>query len=624
MDMTPPQVPPPHLQSVYQHASEAFDRVIGLQGWLATEQASLPALPDSIEPGTLAPYLLAIDAYWSHPPADGSLAISRRVTIASRIAAGARDLAVLAHQDGILDPSEFALVTSLTSGTGADLPSHLKVRELLFGQETYAGVLLVQDERVPDHTLVFSSDHGWESFPRLVDAHAEMERRARSALVLSPDLPGMARQHVASIGPEAFVDSRDIVGRPFSRLVDRLIDVQRDKLRQAWFEFSLDDEGNARSRTLRDTAFDALRLDGMFDSEHVLAIRHAALMEAINEQRLERVPVDVAAEWRNTGNVYRSVSDAVTVDEATAGLSAPLGLPAYASAVIAERLRALGIAHDPADIRISIDRGADPAARLASLQALFEGPTPEHIKLVDLAYQNIAAFDPARLSAHTSDGTTIDTLDDTAIRRLVRDLDLSSRYQDYAASAFRTGNDAAIRRDHAARLQSTHMRFLAAEARLSYYLDDAPRSFLPDRSERGYRWVKAALDTPIAVDRARIEGHETSLCARSLTSAHRYATSSPLAYDIRPAWRASFSTRRMHPMASPSASSPTGPKPADNSSIIPPSGNTFSTGFPRSTPTHFPTAAHASSPVTTLPTGYWDRVPTPLTREPRRPSTSAR
>lgn len=508
MDVTPPQAPPAHIQNVYQHASEAFDRVVALQAWLATEQAGIPAIPEVGGAGALAPYLLAIDAYWGAAPTNGSATTSRRAEVARRIATAARDLAVLAHQDGTLDPSGLALVAALTSGTGGDLPAHLKVRELLFGQVVYAGVLLVQDDRVPDHTLVFSNDRGWESFPRRVDAHAEMERRARSALVLTPDLPGIARQDLASIGADAFVDSRDIAGNPFGVLVDRLIGVQHDKLRQAWFEFSLADQGDASAQALRDAGFDILRLDSMFDVEHVLAIRHATLLQTTNELRLERVPQEVGDDWRSAESAYRSALNAAAVDEATTTLSAPLSLPAYASAAIAERLRALGITHDPADILVRIDRSTDLAARLESLQALFEGPTPEHIKLVDLAYQNIAAFDPSQLSAHASDGTIIAELDDAAIRRLVRGLDLSSGYQAYVDATFRTGNGAAMRRDQAARLQSAHMRLLAAEARLSYYLDDTPRSFLPDRAERGYRWVKAALDAPVATSRARVEGHE--------------------------------------------------------------------------------------------------------------------
>ncbi|HVI56533.1 MAG TPA: DUF6543 domain-containing protein [Luteibacter sp.] len=515
MDMAPPQAPPAQIQSSLQEATDAFDRIVGLQAWLATEQASIPALPETIDPGSLVPYLRAVDAYWSAPPADSAEGPTRRAAVKTRILAAARGLAVLARQDGQFDDATLAIARSLTSAAGATPAPHIKARELMFGQVPYAGVLLFLDDRLPNRVLVFSTVRGWESFANLVDAHAEMERRMRAALIVSPDLHGVSRQHVATIGPDAFVDSREIPSDPFGTLVDRSIDVQYDKLRQAWFEFSLADEGEKSKQTLVDARFDILRLDRLFDTENVLATRHAALMEAFNAQRLGRVPANVAADWRDAETDYASAQRSVTSVESQAGLPTPLDLPAYAAAAIGERLRALGVSNDPTDIQIRVDRSRDLAARLESLQALFEGPAPSYIKLVDLAYQNIAAFDPARLSASTSDGMPIAALDDATLRSLVRELDLSSRYQGYVDSTFRSGDEAPMRRAHATSLQLSHMRFLAAEARLSYYLDEVPRSFRFDRSERGYRWVKVVLDAPNAADRTRVEGHE--IVARQIT-----------------------------------------------------------------------------------------------------------
>lgn len=508
MDITPPQAPPAQVQSIHQEASNAFDRLVGLQAWLATEQAGMPGLPETAGPETLSPYLVAVDAYWNSPPMGGTAGSSRRAALAGRLADAARDLAVLACEDGRLDENAMALVRSITSADGASPPPGTTVRELMFGPNAYAGALLIQDERVPERTLVFSHDRGWESFPRLRDAHAELERRARLALVHASDLPGIARQHLASVGPNVFVDSREIGSDPFGTLADRLIAVQRDKLRQAWFEYSLADETTSRAQLFVDTAFRALQLDRAFDVEAILAARHAALLDTFNAQRLEHVPAIVAADWRDASDRYVDTLGQVARRETEAGLRVPMDLPTYASTMLGERLRALGVTQDPSDIQIRIDRSADVGTRLESLQALFEGPTPERIKLIDLAYQNLAPFEPVRLSASASDGTSIANLDDAAIRRLVRDLNLSTRFQAYVESVFRSGSEASVRREDAAALQRAHMRFLAAEARLSYYMDDAPRSFVTDRGERGYHWVRAALDTPTAAGRARVEGHE--------------------------------------------------------------------------------------------------------------------
>ena len=505
MDMTPPEAPIVLARSIHQEASAAFDRMVELQAWLATEQAGVPALPDVVTGDALAPYLLALDAYWKASPSGTADGVSRRSVVATRFATAARDLAILARQDGHLDETELALIQSLT---GISVPPNVIVREPLFDNVPYAGVILIQDALVPDRTLMFSPEGGWESFPRLIDAHAELEGRARIALARSPDLPGIARQDLTTIGLEAFVASREIAGDVFGKLIDRLIDVQKDKLRQAWFEYSLDDGSEARGTVFLDTAVDALRLENIVDVQTALGKRHAALMETFNAERLARVPVEVAQAWTEAEHAYRTLMQSVVSRETTVGLHAPMDLPAYASSAIGEQLHTLGVSQDPADIEIRIDRGADVAARVESLQALFDGPAPAKIRLVDLAYQNIAAFDRVRLSGYTNDGQAIATLSDTAIRDLVRTVDLAARYRGYVDETFRSGTDAAMRGEHASMLQRAHMRHLLAEARLSYYLADAPRSFRDDRAERAYHWVEAVLDAPAANDRARVEGHE--------------------------------------------------------------------------------------------------------------------
>ncbi|MDQ0008980.1 hypothetical protein J2T07_001157 [Luteibacter jiangsuensis] len=505
MDTMPPQAPPALTQSPYAAATDAFDRLVGLQAWLATQTAAMPALPETFDNAAIGPYRAAVESFWQ-APAEGSAGASRRDTLAAHLASAALDLALLGHHDGTLDGDALALARDLRAS--GPLPAHLSVREPMFGTTPYAGVLLIQDLRTPERVLLFSTQLGWEAFPRLADALAALERRARRGLADQPDLPGIARQHLAHLGPDPFVTSRPLAGPPFDTLVQRLIDVQRDKLEQAGFEFALARDGQTRDAVLTDTVFDALRLDRAVDVTALLAVRHGSLMEAFNTQRLARVPAAVAQHWREAEDAYRSTLAAITTREAQAGLATPPSLTDYATTALGERLRARGITHDPADIQVQIDRGTDPAARLESLQALFQGPAPAHIRLLDLAYQNLAAFEPVRLSAQAGDGTPLPALDDAAIRQLVRDLDLATRYPALVQTTFRTGPEAPIRREHAASLQRAHMGLLAAEARLSYYLHDAPRSFRTDHAERGYRWVQAALDAPDPAHRARVEGHE--------------------------------------------------------------------------------------------------------------------
>jgi hypothetical protein len=517
MDMAPPQAPPAVTQGQQQQAVSAFNRLVSMQSWLAGEQTHLPVVPESTTNATFSAYVAELDAYWRAPP-HATPGTTRRGALTGHLASAALDMALLARDDGRFNESDLALARAVAIAGHEPAPARVRVKELTFGDHVYAGVLLVQDVGPDDRTLVFSVQRGWERFSSLADAHAGIEQRARRSLVASPDLPGIARQHLAQMGPEPFVGSRDVSGEPFETLVGRMLDTQRDKLEQTWFEFALRQGETSRSAFFADAVFDALHLDRVIDIAGALAIRNAALIEAFNAQRLASVPANVAADWREAEDVYLSTLRAVApygADTDTAEAPMP-DLPSYAANALRERLRAMGITHDPVDIQVRIDRRGDPVARMESLQALFEGPEAAHIGLVDLAYQNISAFDPVHLSAFVADGTSIPGLDHIALRDLVRRLDLSTRYQALIESTFRTGPDAVRRRDDAARVQRAHMRLQAAEARLSYFLHDGePLSFIDDRSERGYQWVKAILDAPIATGRARVDGH--AIVVRQMT-----------------------------------------------------------------------------------------------------------
>ncbi|WP_448096044.1 dermonecrotic toxin domain-containing protein [Luteibacter yeojuensis] len=508
MDMLPPEAPPASTQAVYEQAASAFDRLSRLQAWLATEQAGMPALPDTIGDAAWQPYLADVDAYWHAAPTDIANGVSRRALLAERLAGAAADLALLGHEDGVLDDRSFDLVRTMVATRLSGVPPHIEVRELTLGGTAYSGILLVHDTRARGPALMFSSGRGWESFPSIADAHAEMERRVRLALVSAPGLPGMAQQHTVSLCPDPFVASRATGGDPFAAFVDRIIQTQRDKLGQAWFEFALAGSGDALVPVLIDTVEDALRMEHALDVASVLARRHASLIDTFNRKRLARAPAPVAADWAEAEDIYASTRDSIIAASAEAGLQTLASLPVYAAEKLGERLRAMGVSDAPGDILVRIDRSTDAAARLESLQALFQGPAPADIRLLDLAYQNIATFDPVRLSAHASDGTPIASLDDRGIRTLVRELDLATHYRADVDATYRSGAQAAIRRTHASHMQLAHMRLQAAEARLSYYLNDLPRSFRPDRADRGYRWVEAAIDSPAASGRARVENHE--------------------------------------------------------------------------------------------------------------------
>nr|WP_139206783.1 DUF6543 domain-containing protein [Luteibacter sp. UNCMF331Sha3.1] len=500
MDMLPPQAPPAHTQAIYQQAEQAFDRVVALQGWLATEHAALPGMPAD---ASLTTFLGALDGYWNAAPSQVSTDPSRRQAVATRVAAAARDLATLAHEDGTMDTSLRDLARAVTA-PGGTLPASLRVHEALFAGVPYAGVLLVQDATQGERVLAFFTDHGWETFDDLAAARQALESRARAALVTSADLPGIARQHLTNLDATPFVGTRPVDGDAFATLVDRLVAMQKDKLAQAWFEAGLDSDAR-RATDRADAVADILASDRIFDAAAALAARQERLAEAISEQRLARVPANVADDWRQAKDDYVTLQQSIA-RRATQGYAAPvMGLAAFTRHVLDERLRALGVTQSAADIAIDIENYHRFLPQ--AVVDLFADAKPPSMTLVDLAYRNIGTDDPVRLTATDTQGGVIAALDDATLRRLVREANVHVRYPAYVDLELRTGSNAPDRRDPVSVLQRARMRLLANEARLSYYLDGEPRSFRRERTERGFRWVEAVLDAPTLAARARVEGH---------------------------------------------------------------------------------------------------------------------
>lgn len=502
--MLPPQAPPAHIQHVYQEAQQAYDRIVGVQAWLANERAALPATPESIDAVPLNSFIEAHRAYWYGPATDGGTARTRRDAFAARIADGARALAVLAYEDGTLDADARDLARSVTIAGGA--AESVVVRELRIGGTGYAGVLLVQDLARDNRVLAFSTQTGWEPFDDLEAAYAAFEARFRAMLVTSSDLPGLARRYAAGIAEGRFIDSRPMSSDPFTAVVNRFVGVQREKLNQAWFEAKLAGDADRSSRLLVDGVTHALRDDYLFDATSLLAIRQAAVVDAVNEARLARVPANVAADWRDASEHFLATHDLLAADAGKPHAAPVKGLYAFTHDGLRTRLKALGVTLDPSDIRIDIENYHSLLPQ--SVLDFLAGGKPPSLSLVDLAYRNIGGTDPVRMKAIGPDGAPVAGLDDAALRVIVNDLDVHRTYPAYLDTALRSGPDATARRDATSSLQLAQMRLLANEARLSYFLSDLPRSFQKDHAYRGYRWVEAVLASPSEAGRARVENHD--------------------------------------------------------------------------------------------------------------------
>ncbi|URX64060.1 hypothetical protein KR767_08450 [Luteibacter anthropi] len=504
MDSSPPPSPPAIIQPAARDITDAYQRMGAVQTWLARQQAQLPAGIRALDPGLRQGLLDALDAFWQ-APAEGTSIAPRLSVLADHLALVLREDALLRERDGTMDTTAAAIARRVAATRVSTGQSSLVLSELTVGGTAYAGALVAEDHDVPGVALLFTADHGWEVFARLSDVHAEIERRIRRHLAHNSDLPGMVRRPLLDALNTSFVGTRQVTSDIFHTMATRIATVQKDKVREAWMDHHAATHDPNRDQVLVDQVNDALQLVHHLDIEAILATREASLVEAIQAERLAQVPEHVRKDWEDAFENHLSVA---TQAREETGIAPFETLAGYASARLRNRLIALGVTTSPEDIMVRIDRSTDPTARVESLQSLFEGPSPARIRLIDLAFQNVASVDFTQLHAEDATGQPITALDDSSIRRLARALDLANSYTRYLTLHFRESDEARQRRDTAILEQQVTMQLEANDARLAYYLPHEPQSFRFDQNERGFRWIQAILDAPSPRNRRQVEGHD--------------------------------------------------------------------------------------------------------------------
>ncbi|WP_440327744.1 dermonecrotic toxin domain-containing protein [Luteibacter sp.] len=497
MDMTPPQAPPAQNQPAHQAATAAFENLVAAHAVLTADIAALPPMPE--DPANAPALLAALDGYWS--PA-------RRQAAVEQVRSVAANLATLRQADETLDAESAGMVRTLATHRGDGPAPGIDARCPMFAGRPLAGSLVVARQGGEGSALLFTADAGWERYASLDALHDAFGQRLRERMADDGGVPGMARRPLAA-GALPSVTSATCTGGAFSAYVGTALAVQRERVAEAWVGWLVTATDPHRDIVLRDTVTAEVARP-LVNVETLLAHRHARLVRLVNEGRLAQVPAEVASGWQDAAAHYAAVQE--TYKSVNAGIET---LTAFAAQEAAARLATLGITTSPADIFIKADYWRDAAVRVQSLEALCDGTRPARIGLLDLVYQNIASFDPVQLSAVDAAGQPLAALTDTAIRSLVRDLDLATRYRDHLVAAYRDGETAGQRREANTTLLLARMRMQAAEARLSYYLPGEPRSFRPDHAERGFRWVEAVLDAPSPAGRARVDQHE--IVARQVT-----------------------------------------------------------------------------------------------------------
>ncbi|UPG86087.1 hypothetical protein L2Y94_01615 [Luteibacter aegosomatis] len=508
MDMLPPQAPPALVSHANQAAVDALRRLADTQQWLLRQQNAFPSSPSG-DDGRAA-FLLEVDAFWNAPADQASShpARSRRDVFARKLAQAAYDDASLRANDGTLSDEAFELVRSVAQHPDTPLPSHLHADELHIADATYAGALVLRDDRHPDRALLFTAREGWESFGSLATLLDAAESRLRRELAATNASRGVDAGTVQANVARRLLRTREIPGQPFEAMAERLVERFRERLREVLRHASTLSPG-----TREDALRTAADLQGLLDVHGMVESRDADLLARAHHERMARVPDDVRRHWENAAHAYRAaLRDAASArhDRST---GEPLSLVAFADRLLRDRLRVRGIDADPADILVRLSGlPASPSDLLAGAAGALPADT---LSLSRLAFRHLAPTD--LVAVLDAEGSPRTGLTPATIRELVADIDLPNAYADHLDDVLTDRSEhGRLNRVLALDLLRARMRFEAADARLVYYHPEEPRGFLDDHEEQGFHWVQTVLDHPAAGGRPRTaRGHE--LVARQLT-----------------------------------------------------------------------------------------------------------
>ncbi|URL58295.1 hypothetical protein IM816_17150 [Luteibacter flocculans] len=520
MDMLPPQAPPAHVSHANQAAIDMLQRMRDAQQWLTDQQDALWDLPRTVA-GREA-FFKGLDTFWETPVehASGEPARSRRHALARYLGQVARDDAALRNNDGTLSDQAAAIVARLPYQGGA-LPDGLRARELLVGTTPYAGALVVEDDKQPGLALLFMPDNGWQVFesldalyrdagplviPRmeqdeLPDTNvAAIETQLDIGTRNVGDVSGTQRDAQSTTVLDAikarieasFLDSRPITGEVFDTLARRLIARQRERASTV-YDLALDDTH------LQDSLPEAINLHQLLDTHAIVRHRDLALAAVRHQERLDKQPIKIRKHWQDAVLAFND-----SIQEANE-LNVIPPIATFAEAELTKALKKRGI-----DIPAPALYVAHARRTITTMKTSLKGirfPS-ETLSLIELAFRNISSLPTDGLTVVRADGTPRDDISADALREIVRDLDLPNAYAQHLDEALGSSPEGLLQRALASDVLKARMRFEAADARLSYFDADEPRSFMDDRLERGFQWVQAVLDHPDPAQRAKVERHE--------------------------------------------------------------------------------------------------------------------
>jgi hypothetical protein len=512
MDVSSAQAPPAVIQGTQQEAVAALGRLIATQQWITEQENALPALPATATMSGRHAFQQQQLAFWdaSIVPAPGASRACRWATFGERMLGVMRDEATLRRLDGTLSERAYTLIDTFTRARGHASSPSIHARELTFADAAYAGAVVLDDESMPGLALLFMPGRGWEEFTDRGALHRSVEGNVRADLAEGTPLSGIMIDEFHAAIDAPFVDSRDVTGPFAERLVQRVIALQRERIHAAWPGVGAAPDDDKANTYLLDHVAPLRRLHPYLNIHDLIAARTIRLVNALNRERLEHVPDDVAADWQAARNAYVTATRVAARQRIDSDLTEPTTLEAFVHDGLASRLKARGITTDPDDVIVDVHDFTrayfhNPTGRV---DAAYLGPVRQSLSLAQVALRNEGFLDNNVLMARRRDGTTLGTLPAGAIKPMVREFNLAAAYASYLMRTLGTSPEGQLSRAVTNTVAKARMRFDAEDARLGYYIPHEPRSFVDDHAFRGYAWVDAVLDAPSSVGRRRVDGHE--------------------------------------------------------------------------------------------------------------------
>ncbi|MGN6481042.1 hypothetical protein [Luteibacter sp.] len=506
MDMLPPSPAPAAVHGMTREAAAASAELLRLSAAhaaLARLDESAPRLPD--------PAPATFDTFLSDHAAWRSMAQAQLAPVVAEILRGE---AALRSEDGTLSPNATRLAGRVADRLAGNVGVGLSLQEVWAGPHVVAGAVAATADDTPGLHLLFLPGQGWEALAS-VDETTDAVRHYVSGCIQSGSVAGMHVDACADAFDGAEVSLRAASADAAGAWTTHLFDTHLARIRQVWDDYQLDRDLPGAQATFNDRLLGHARLASVLDVPALLRAREARLLAQATDERLARVPPPVARDWRAATVSYARLAADTAVLRTAWGVEPPMGMVDFTSNELDGRLAALGIGD--ASAMLSVDVTHDPAkGSYEHLKQLLVGPNTIRQTLHALAWRGLTIMDAVQLSTVRHDGSAMAAhLAQADLVAVVRDARVAPRYREHLESQLRTGPAGRLAKLTAIELTAARMRADAAQARLSYYLADEPRSFLEDHAERGFRWVEAMLDHRAPAGRKLIDGHE--VVARQLT-----------------------------------------------------------------------------------------------------------